>query len=652
MSSVKKHEFKTEIRQILNLIINSLYSNKEIFLRELISNASDAIDKLKFKSQTDADIIEADTEFKIKIKADSFNNTLEITDNGIGMTYEEVMQNIGTIAKSGTIEFLNSMKEANNKEAISAEMIGQFGVGFYSAFIVAEKITLITKAAKNQKGVKWESSGDGSYTIEEVEKEKRGTSITLHLKKIDKDEENFTDEFTIKRIVKKHSDFIRYPILMDVEKDEPVKNPVLDKDGKPIEGQTEKVIKEETLNSMKAIWAKSKQDITEEEYTEFYKHIARDWNAPLAKLHFKLEGATEYDALLYIPSKAAADLFQPDKKHGVHLYSRRVFVMDDCEELMPSYFRFIKGVVDAADLNLNVSREILQQDFLIKNIKRNLVKKIFDLLSSLEEEKFIAFYKEFGNALKEGVHTDWENKDKIADLIRYKTTKSKDKLISLKEYTANMKPDQKDIYYITGDNLSMLINSPHIEKLKDKNYEVLLMTDPIDEWVVQALTKYDGKPLKSAEKGDIDIDNKEDEKEIEDKTDQPKDYDELFQYIKSELSDKIKNVKASVKLKDSISCLSGDAYDMSAYMEKIMQASGQKIPTSKRVLEINVNHSAFKKINNTYQNNKKSEDIKRIIKALYDLALISEGGKIDNPSEFNKTVSKLMNYALQSVETE
>ncbi len=648
MSSVKKHEFKTEIRQILNLLINSLYSHKEIFLRELISNASDAIDKLKFTSQTDADIIEADTEFKIKIKADTFNNTIEITDNGIGMTYDEVMQNIGTIAKSGTIEFLNSLKQSNNKEAISAEMIGQFGVGFYSAFIVAEKITLITKAAKDQKGVKWESSGDGSYTIEEVEKEKRGTSIILYLKKVDKNEESFTDELTIRRIVKKHSDFIRYPIVMDVEKEEPVKNPVLDQDGKPIEGQTEKVIKEETLNSMKAIWARNKQDVTEEEYTEFYKHIARDWNPPLAKLHFKLEGATEYDALLYIPSKAAADLFQQNKKHGVNLYSRRVFVMEDCEELMPSYFRFIKGVVDAADLNLNISREILQQDFLIKNIRRNLVKKIFELLSSLEKEKFISFYEEFGNALKEGIHTDWENKDKVADLIRYKTTRSEDKLISLKEYVENMKPDQKDIYYITGENLSMLINSPHIEKLKDKDYEVLLMTDPIDEWVVQALTKYDGKPLKSAEKGDIDIENKEEEKETEETTDKTKDYDELFKHIKSELSDKIKDVKASIKLKDSISCLSGDTYDMSAYMEKIMQASGQKMPTAKRVLEINVNHSAFEKINNVYKNNKESDDIKTIIKVLYDLAIISEGGKIDNPSEFNTTVGKLMDYSLQS----
>ncbi|MBW1650789.1 MAG: molecular chaperone HtpG [Deltaproteobacteria bacterium] len=646
MSAVEKHEFKTEIRQLLNLIINSLYSNKEIFLRELISNASDSIDKLKFKAQTDADIIEADTEFKIKIKADLLNNTLEITDNGIGMTYDEVMDNIGTIAKSGTIEFLNSLEQTNNKEPISTEMIGQFGVGFYSAFIVSEKIILTTKAAKAQKGVKWKSSGDGSYTIEETEKAEKGTSIILHLKKTEKEGKNFTDEWTIRNIVKKHSDFIRYPIVMDVEKEEPVKNPILDKDGKPIEGQTEKIIKEETLNSMKAIWVRSKQDITEEEYTEFYKHIAHDWNPPLAKLHFKLEGTTEYDALLYIPSKASEDLFRPDNKHGVQLYSRRVFIMDGCEKLMPSYFRFMKGVVDAADLNLNVSREILQHDFLIKNIKRNLVKKIFELLSSLEEEKFISFYKEFKNVLKEGIYTDWENKDKIADLIRYKTTKSADKFISLKEYVANMNPDQKDIYYITGANLSMLINSPHIEKLKDKDYEVLLMTDPIDEWVIQTLTKYESKPLTSAEKGDIDIENKEKEEEENDKV---KDYSELFQYIKEQLADKIKNVKASVKLKDSISCLSGETYDMSAYMEKIMNASKQTNETSKRVLELNINHPALEKINNVYKNNKESEDIKKLIKVLYDLAIVSEGGKIDNPSEFNKTIGKLVDYSLQPV---
>ncbi len=647
MGKIETHEFKTEIRQILNLIVNSLYSNKEIFLRELISNASDAIDKLKFKAETNDKILEDDTEFKIKIISDKNSNRLEIFDNGIGMTYKEVMENIGTIAKSGTIEFLNAIEKSKKEGIISPELIGQFGVGFYSAFIVAKKVTLITRAAGAKTGVKWESEGDGSYSIERVEKKRRGTSVILDLKETGKGEENFAEEWTIRNIVKKHSDFVRYPIVMDVQREEPVKNPLLDQDGKEIEGQTEKVIKEETLNSMKAIWAKNKNEVTEEEYDEFYKHISYDWNKPLEKLHFRLEGKTEYDALLYIPEKAPMNIFQPDKKHGIQLYCKRVFIMDDCEELMPRYLRFVKGVVDASDLNLNVSREILQQDVLVKNIKKNLVKKLFDLFSSMDNEKYEKFYDEFGAILKEGIYLDWENKDKIAEFARYKTTKSGDKRISLKDYVANMKEDQKYIYYITGENIIALQNSPHIEILKEKNYEVILMTDPVDEWVVQSLSEYEKKELKSAEKGDIDIDEDKDD-DGNDKNDEKKEsYKDLFEYIKKELEDKIKDVKASDRLKDSVSCLSGESYDMSSYMEKILKSTGQKTPESKRVLELNTEHPVIEKIDKVYKKDKESKDVKEFTKLLYDLAVIGEGGKVDNPAKFSKMVAKLMNYSLK-----
>jgi molecular chaperone HtpG len=436
------HEFKAEVKQLLNLIINSLYSNREIFLRELISNGSDAIDKLRFKAQTEESILGDDTEFKIRIERDAIKNTLTVEDNGIGMTYDEVLENIGTIAQSGTNAFLEAMEKLNKEDTITPELIGQFGVGFYSSFIVAEKVTLLTRAAGSDKAVRWESYGDGEFTITEDEKGSRGTLITLELKKKEEGEPDFTDEWTIRNIVKQHSDFVAYPIVMEVEKDEPIPEAeqIKDPDGKAIGETTRKVVKDDTLNSMKAIWSKNKNEVGDEEYNEFYQHISHDWNPPLEKLHLKLEGTTEYTALLYIPSQAPFDLFNPESKHGVHLYCKRVFIMDDCQELMPEYFRFIKGVVDAPDLNLNVSREILQQDRLVLNIRRNLVKKLFDLLNGLEAETYEKFWEEFGAVLKVGVQTDFENKTKIADLLRYKTTKSDGKWRSLREYVDAMPP--------------------------------------------------------------------------------------------------------------------------------------------------------------------------------------------------------------------
>lgn len=630
------HEFKTEVKQLLNLIINSLYSNKEIFLRELISNASDAIDKLRFKAQTEEGILGNDTEFNIRIELDRIKNTLTVADNGIGMTYDEVMENIGTIAKSGTGAFLEAMTQLNKDKTLTPELIGQFGVGFYSSFIVAEKVTLLTRAAGADKAVRWESHGDGKFTITEAEKDSRGTIITLELKKKEQGEPDFTDEWTIRSIIKQHSDFVAYPILMDVEKDEPIpdKEQLKGKDGKTIGETTRKVLKTETLNSMKAIWSRNKNDIDDKEYEEFYRHISHDWQPPLEKLHLKLEGTTEYSALLYIPSQAPFDLFSQAFKHGIQLYCKRVFIMDDCKELMPEYLRFVKGVVDAPDLNLNISREILQQDRLVRNIRSNLVKKILDLLKNMDPEKYEKFWEEFGAVLKIGVHTDSDNKNKITDLLRYKTTKSEGKWQSLKDYVASMQPGQKEIYYITGEKLSALIHSPLLEQLKSKDYEVLLMTDPIDEWVTQTLTEYDGKPLKSAEKGDLNLGKVDEDKKSR--------YETLFKHIRAQLQDTIKEVRPSMRLTDSVACLSGNTYDMSGYMEKILKSAGQKTPENKRVLELNMAHPVTEKIHAMFEKDKNDAQLNNYIHLLLDLAVIGEGGKVDDPSRFSKLVGNLM----------
>lgn len=637
------YEFKTEVKQFMNLIINSLYSNREIFLRELISNASDAIDRLGFKAQTEPDILGNDAEYKIKITADKKNRTLTVSDNGIGMTFDEVVENIGTIAKSGTAAFMAAVEKSRNQETLAPELIGQFGVGFYSAFIVADKVTLITRAAGTDTAVKWESTGDGTYTIEPASKAGRGTDVVLQLKDQEADEQDFTDEWTIRHIVKKHSDFVNYPIVMDIEREVAEKDnkagKLLDADGKPVK-QKKIEIREETLNSMKAIWARDKKEVTEDEYKDFYTHISHDWNPPLTHIHLKMEGVTEYSALLFIPSKAPFDLFYPTRRHGIQLYCRRVFIMEDCKELIPEYLRFIRGVVDAPDLNLNISREILQQDALVRNILKNLVKKVIDTLEQLDDETYAKFYDEFGAVLKEGIHTDWQNRDKIISLVRYKTTRSEGKWVSLKDYAANMPPDQKDIYYITGENIGIMINSPHLEILKEKGYEVLLMTDPVDEFVIQAMPEYEGKKFRSAEKGDLDITDVDKEKKDN--------YSALFGKIKSCLEDRVKDVRPSSHLKDSVSCLSGDAGDMSAYMTKLLKSAGQEIPEVKRVLELNVNHLLLEKMQHIFESDNDDASLKEISDLLLDLAVVAEGGKIENPSRFIKMVGDLTARAIPS----
>ncbi|RLB92881.1 MAG: molecular chaperone HtpG [Deltaproteobacteria bacterium] len=640
MSAKKTRKFKTEVQQLLHLIIHSLYSNKEIFLRELISNASDAIDKARFKEQTEPALFADDTNYHIRLAVDPDAKTFTISDNGIGMTFDEVNDNIGTIAQSGTAAFMEALEKSKKETTLSPELIGQFGVGFYSSFIVADKVRLDTRAPGAEKGVRWESDGKGDYTVQEIEKENRGTSITLYLKDPEDEDQNFTEEYTLQHIVKKHSDFVTYPVIMNMEKSEPIpENEIVkDSEGKPIGETYRKVRKDETLNSMKAIWAKAKDEVTPEEHEEFYKHISHNWDKPMEIIHKRFEGVTEYDVLMYLPAKAPMDLFRPERKNGMQLYCKRVFIMDDCKELLPEYLGFVQGVVDAPDLNLNVSREILQEDRLVRNIKKNLVKQIFSLLEGMDKVKYEEFYGEFGQSLKAGIPTDYANKEKIASLLRYKTTKSADAYVSLDEYIGNMKEDQKEIYFLTGESLTSLMNSPLLESLKAKDYEVLLMVDPIDEWVTQSLPEYKEKKLKSAEKGDLDLDKVDDEKKNE--------YSALLAFLKGKLEARVKDVVVSNRLKDSVSCLSGDDYGMSAYMEKILKASGQSTPDQKRVMEVNVNHKVMEKIKTLFETDTTNPVLTDYSDLLYDIAVISEGGKLDNPARFSALLGDLMAKAI------
>lgn len=640
MATKKTRKFKTEVQQLLHLIINSLYSNKEIFVRELISNASDAIDKAKFREQTEPDLFADDTDYNIRLALDPENKTFQVSDNGIGMTFDEVNDNIGTIAQSGTAAFMEAVEQSKKENALSPELIGQFGVGFYSAFIVAEKVRLDTRAPGEESGVRWESDGKGSYTVQEIEKESRGTVVTLFLQDPEDDDQDFTQEYTVQNIVKKHSDFVTYPIIMNMEKSEPIpENEIIkDSEGKPIGDTYKKIRKDETLNSMKAIWAKPKDDVDEKEHAEFYKHISHNWDEPLEIIHKRFEGVIEYDVLMYLPSKAPFDLFRPERKHGMQLYCKRVFIMDDCKELLPEYLGFVQGVVDAPDLNLNVSREILQEDRVVRNIRKNLVKQVFAALEGMEKEKYEEFFTEFGQALKAGIPTDFANKEKLASLLRYKTTKSGDKYVSLDEYIENMQEDQKEIYYLTGENLTSLINSPLLESLKEKDYEVILMIDPVDEWVTQSLPEYKEKKLKSAEKGDLDLEKVDDEKKNE--------YSALLSFLKGKLEAKIKDVVVSNRLKNSVSCLSADDYAMSAYMEKIMKASGQKTPDQKRVMEVNITHPVMAKMKEIFESDTTNPVLQDYSDLLFDIAVISEGGKLDNPARFSKLLGDLMNKAI------
>ena len=605
--ATEKKEFKTEVQQLLDLVIHSLYSNKDIFLRELISNSSDAIDKLRFNALSNKELLNEQTDFRIKLYIDNEAKTLVIEDNGIGMTKDELEANIGTIASSGTRKFMEEIKKGNSTN--NPELIGQFGVGFYSAFMVADKVTMKTRPAGGNNSWTWESSGDGSYEITEGGRDEHGTEITLSLKE---DCRDYIVEFRLREIIKKYSDFVEYPILMDITREEPE----LDEEGNPKEGTEKKVtITEETLNSMKAIWMRPKNEVKKEEYNEFYKHISHDYTDPLKTVHYSAEGTLEFKALLYLPSKAPFDMFQHEGvKHGINLYVKRVFIMDNCEALVPRYLRFVKGVVESNDLPLNVSREILQEDLVIKKIEKNVTSKILATLKDMmkkSKEDYIGFYKEFGKVIKEGVEVDPSNKDKIKDLLLFESSKSKPgEYISLREYTDRMLPEQKNIYFLTGDSRSTIENSPHLEVFKKKDVEVLFMTEPVDEFILPGFGEYSDKSLKSIAQGDIDLGTEEEKKIAEEqKKEVTGKYKNLIKKIEESLKDDVKEVRLSDRLTDSPSCLVTDEGDINPQMERIFAAMNQPVPEVKRILEINPDHPVIEKMNQIFETDKKDSRV-------------------------------------------
>lgn len=628
-----KRAFQAEVNQVLDLVINSLYSNKDIFLRELISNASDALDKLRFQSLTDKKLLKEDTELKIKISFDKDKKQIFIQDNGIGMNEEDLINNLGTIAKSGTKEFIKQIKESKDSN-LNSNLIGQFGVGFYSAFIVASKVTVFSKKAGQDSILKWASEAKEDYLIEEVkiselkdfgiEEFNQGTFIVLDLKNEEEIQE-YLSEWKIRSIVKKYSDFVEYPIKLKTinKKDD----------------ATEEVLWE-VLNSQKAIWSKNPSEIKEEEYEEFYKHLSHDYNKPMETIHYKAEGTNEFNALLYIPEKAGMDLFMPDNTRGLNLYINRVFISNESDLLLTQYLRFVKGVVDSSDLPLNVSREVLQQNQRVLAIKKNITKKILSKLAEIlknDKKKYIGFYKEFGKVIKEGVHIDFANKDKILDLLLYETSKTKvGEYISLKDYVERMPSDSNEIYFITGESRAELENSPYIEALKKKDIEVVFMTDAIDEWVTMSAGTYKEKSFKSATKGDVGLDDK---KELEAKTEEHKD---LLSRIKESLGSKVAEIRFSDRLVDTLACLVTGENDMSAQMEKIYKAANQKIPSAARTLELNPKHKVIQKLSEIYKEDSKSKKIDDYAELIYGQALLLEGSKVPNLAKFTQLISDLM----------
>lgn len=627
-------EFKTELKELLHIIINSLYSHKDIFLRELISNSADAIDRIRFDSLIHNELLEDNSDWKIKIVVDKKNSTLTVSDNGIGMSMDEVAEQLGTIAKSGTKVFVESLKQS--KVSDCPDLIGQFGVGFYASFMVADKVVVISRKAGDKKdGVRWESDGKGEFSIEQVEKERRGTDVMLKLKD---DGKNYLEEWEIRSIVKKYSDYVEHPVVMDIEKEVPKPG---EENKEPSKQKTEKKIVEETLNARKAIWLKSKNEITDDEYNDFYKHISRNFEDPLKVIHYNVEGKQEFKALLYIPKKRPFDLFHRELKSGLSLYVRRIFIMDNCEKLTPEYMRFVKGVVDSLDLPLNVSREILQQDRQLANIKKNIITKVLNTLKELNEkeyDKYCDFYKEFGVMIKEGTCTDWENKEKLQDLLLFESTKTeKGKYVTLKDYVKNMLPNQKEIYYIIGDSRQQLEISPYLEAFKEKGYEILLMTDPIDGWVMSSMMEYDKKNFKAIDKGDVDVDD-EAKKEKEKKE---KEYKGLLEFIKDKLQD-VEEVRLTTRLIDSACCLVADEYAMGAYMERVMKSLNQEAPKSKRILELNPKHPLMELMQKLFDKDRSSSKLVAYAEMLYEQALLAEGSKIKDQFLFTKRINDLM----------
>ncbi len=622
-------EFQAETRQLLQLMVHSIYSNKDIFLRELISNASDALDKLRLESLVNNDLRVDVSDLRIDIETDREQRTLTVRDNGIGMSRDDVIQLIGTIAKSGTAELLRKMKESKDAAA-SYDLIGQFGVGFYATFMVADKVTLLTRRAGESVGTRWESSGEGTYVIESVDDAPQGTAVTVHLKPEDSEDRlfDYTAEWKIREIVKRYSDFISWPIRMAAER-------TGEDDTTTIEIQQ--------LNSMKALWARSRDDVDQAEYNEFYKHVSHDWTDPLETIHMKGEGHFEYEALLFIPSRAPFDLFMREGKQGIQLYVKRVFIMDDCQALMPSYLRFIKGVVDAHDLSLNISREILQQDRQIQLVRRRLVKKVLATVRHMqanEAERYRAFWNEFGRAVKEGLLDDVENREAILEIVSVVSTHDPEQPTTLRQYVDRMKDGQNDIYYMTGDSRLMIERSPHMEAFRARGYEVLVLTDPVDEVWVERVAQFDGKPLQSIAKGQVDLDSEDEKKSAEsDREQQQQAFAALLSWMATKLREEVKEVRLSARLTTSPACIVGDTHDITPTLEKMYRTMGQEVPHPKRILELNPTHPLVTGLRKAHEREAESDVLAETAELLYGMALLAEGGELGDPSRFTRILA-------------
>lgn len=635
-------EFQVEARQLLQMMIHSIYSNKDVFLRELVSNASDALDKLRLEALRD-DSLGADvSDLRIELVADQEARTLTVRDNGIGMSHDEVVKLIGTIANSGTAKFLQELKDAEDATA-SEGLIGQFGVGFYSSFMVADEVTLLTRRAGESEGTRWSSTGEGTYTIESVADAPQGTSVTLRLKPEDTEDRlyDYTSPWKIREIVKRYSDFITWPIRMAAQA------PAADSEAG---AESDAPREPETLNSMKALWARSREEVTDEEYHELYKHISHDWTDPLETIRLQAEGTFEYQALLFIPSHAPQDMFMQGYKRGVQLYVKRVFIMDDCEALMPSYLRFVKGVVDAQDLSLNVSREILQQDRQIQLMHRRLAKKVLSTIKdmmSAAPERYATFRREFGSVLKEGLLSDFENRDAILKVSSFATTHDQDEPTTLRDYVERMKDGQEHIFYLTGESRQAIENSPHMEAFRAKGIEVLLLTDPVDEVWVDAVPEFDGKQLRSVAKGEVDLGTEEEKKEAESKREnRQQEYADLLAWMTERLAENVKEVRLSSRLTVSPACIVSDTHDVTPALENMYRAMGQPVPHVKRILELNPGHPLVSGLNKAHGERGDDPALAETAELLHGMALLAEGGELGDPSRFVKLVADRLERTL------
>jgi molecular chaperone HtpG len=639
------HGFQTEVKQLLQLMIHSLYSNKEIFLRELVSNAADAADKLRFKALSNADLYEGDGQLRVRVSADKENNTVTISDNGIGMTKEEIIEHLGTIAKSGTADFFSKL---SGDQSADSQLIGQFGVGFYSSFIVADKVTVRSRAAgeKANQATEWTSAGEGDFTVETIEKTNRGTDIILHLKE---DESEFADEWRLKSIVTKYSDHISVAVEMLTPEVAAVEAVAEEKDDEGnikvhgVEARDAIPAKWETVNKATALWTREKADVSEDEYKEFYKHVSHDFGDPLLWEHNKVEGKTEYTSLLYVPTKAPFDMYNREKQHGLKLYVQRVFIMDDAEQFMPTYLRFVKGLLDSNDLPLNISREILQDNKVTQAIRKGCTKRVLKMLEKLgkkDQDKYQTFWDEFGQVLKEGPAEDIGNKEQVAKLLRFASTNEDNATqnVALAQYIERMKEGQDKIYYVVADSFEAAKNSPHLEVFRKKGIEVLLMSDRIDEWLVSHLTEFDGKPLQSVTRGGLDLGDMDDEETKAEQEKLEQEFSSVVTRIKETLGDKVKEVKLSQRLTDSPACIVTDDQDMSSQMIKLMQSVGQEVPESKPIFEINAEHSLIKHIGDEQDD----DQFKQWTEVLFDQAMLAERGSLKDPASFVIRLNKLM----------